>query len=88
MAAGNEEYSISEFARTVVQLIGDGSVIHVHWPQDWRDLDVGDVSISNERIKSLLNWSPRTSLGDGLEKTKNFFESRLNDYLSNQGMSA
>ena len=87
-AAGDDEYSVSDFAAKVVELIGDGSVKHVEWPEAWRDLDVGDVSISNARIKALLGWRPRTTLDEGLEKTKSFFESRLDLYLSGQGLSA
>lgn len=75
-AAGDEEYSVTEFAERVVGLFGSGEVTHIEWPEDWANLDVGDVAISNRRIRELLGWQPTTSLRQGLEKTRAFFESR------------
>lgn len=80
-AAGDEEYSITEFAETLVSVLGRGQVVHVPWPDDWKSMDVGDVSVSNARIKELIGWKPRTRLEEGLEKTWEFFEERLETYL-------
>lgn len=80
-AAGNHEYSVKEFAERVVTLFGEGSVRHVAWPDEWVNLDVGDVAISNARIKDVLDWNPATSLDEGLRRTRAFFEPRLDLYL-------
>ncbi|MCC6487666.1 MAG: NAD-dependent epimerase/dehydratase family protein [Candidatus Hydrogenedentes bacterium] len=80
-AAGDVEHSITEFAEMVVAVFGSGGVTHVPWPADWRQMDVGDVSIANDKMRSLLGWSPKTTLRDGLALTKEFFESRLQTYL-------
>ncbi|GMU93330.1 MAG: putative UDP-glucose 4-epimerase GalE1 [Candidatus Hydrogenedentota bacterium] len=87
-AAGNEEHSVTEFARMVVEVFGSGNVKHVAWPRDWAHMDVGDVSISNEKIKGLVNWAPATNVPDGLRKTKEFFEERLDLYLPDTSQSA
>ncbi|MEX2015155.1 MAG: hypothetical protein WD873_00870, partial [Candidatus Hydrogenedentales bacterium] len=79
--AGDHEYSVKEFAERVVALFGVGSVRHVPWPEEWVNLDVGDVSISNRRIKETLGWRPETTLDEGLRRTRDFFESRLDLYL-------
>ncbi len=83
-ASGDQEYSICEFAETMVQVMGQGGVRHVPWPHDWAQMDVGDVSISNARIKRELGWSPKTSLEEGLKKTKAFFAAHLDAYLPAQ----
>lgn len=80
-AAGDEEYSITDFAERVVALFQSGRVNHVAWPADWKNLDVGDVSVSNERIRGALGWRPRTTLASGLEQTKAFFAQRMETYL-------
>lgn len=80
-AAGDEEYSIAEFAQTLVEVVGKGSVQQVEWPKEWVSMDVGNVSITNQKIKETLGWTPSTSLKDGLEQTKTFFEERLAAYL-------
>jgi UDP-glucose 4-epimerase len=81
-AAGDEEYSIAGFAELLVEVLGRGSVRHVEWPPDWVNMDVGNVSISNEKIKSTLDWTPSYGLKEGLEKTWSFFEERLDMYLT------
>jgi UDP-glucose 4-epimerase len=80
-AAGDEEYSIVQFAGMVVDVLGRGAVRNVPWPEEWVNMDVGSVSVSNDTIKSLLGWQPETTLRDGLERTWAFFEERLNLYL-------
>jgi UDP-glucose 4-epimerase len=80
-ASGNEEYAITDFADLVVEITGRGGVDHVPWPGDWRNMDVGDVSISNARIIAETAWRPRTDLRTGLELTRDFFEERIELYL-------
>jgi UDP-glucose 4-epimerase len=80
-AAGDEECSIAEFASRLVEILGRGSVRHVPWPDDWKSMDVGDVSISNSRLKGLVGWMPRTTLEDGIRRTWEFYLSRLERYL-------
>ena len=80
-ACGDTELPIAQFARAVVEAVGRGGVSHVSWPADWVNMDVGDVSISNARIKAALGWRPATDLRDGLARTRDFFEGRLDTYL-------
>lgn len=80
-ACGDEEYPVSRFAQSVVEVMGRGEVEHVAWPEDWVNMDVGDVSISNARIKEQLGWRPRTDLAAGLARTRDFFEARMDTYL-------
>lgn len=80
-ASGDHEFAITEFAEQVVEVVGAGSVKHVPWPEDWVAMDVGDVAISNAKIKEHTAWRPQTDLRTGLIKTHAFFESRLKTYL-------
>ncbi len=80
-ASGDAEYSIQDFASKVVEVVGKGRVEHVPWPKEWAPLDVGDVQFSNAKIKRELQWSPKTGLAEGLEKTRDFFEQNLRSYL-------
>ena len=81
-AAGDTECTIAEFAHQVVDIIGNGTVEHVPWPHDWSKMDVGDVSISHQKINAHLGWQPRTSLHEGLLRTRQFFVQHLPNYLS------
>jgi UDP-glucose 4-epimerase len=80
-AVGDMECSIAEFAHRLVEILNRGTVKHVPWPEDWVSMDVGDVSFSNERIQSLIDWAPETPLEDGIRRTWEFYLSRLEKYL-------
>lgn len=80
-AAGDSEHSITEFAEMIVATFGRGAVTHVPWPESWVSLDVGDVAVSNAKIRNYLDWSPVTSVPEGLARTKAFFETRLSHYF-------
>lgn len=80
-AAGDVEHSITDFADAVVYVIGSGAVKHVPWPKDWAQMDVGDVSISNAKLRHFIAWAPSTDLRADLARTRDFFESRLQTYL-------
>lgn len=79
-AAGDREYSITDFAEMVIATMGTGRVVHVPWPQDWKDMDVGDVRIANGAIAAAIGWRPRIPIETGLVQTKTYFESRLAAY--------
>jgi UDP-glucose 4-epimerase len=75
-ASGDREYSIRDFANAVVTAAGRGRVRHVPWPEDWKAMDVGDVAITNAKIRKMLDWAPETDLETGLRKTAAWYEAR------------
>jgi len=79
-AAGDKQYNVAELAREITSLIG-GAVRFMDWPKDREAIEIGDAVISNEKIKSALNWAPRYNLNSGLLKTKEYFSHCLNEYL-------
>jgi len=80
-ATGDEAYSIRELAEMIVGAIGKGRVDYVPWPQERANLEVGDVLISNDKIRRDTGWGAKTAVLEGLAKTKAFYESRLEKYL-------
>ncbi|MBX7258112.1 MAG: NAD-dependent epimerase/dehydratase family protein [Candidatus Hydrogenedentes bacterium] len=80
-ASGDEEHAITDFAQMVIDAIGKGSIAHVSWDNDWKGLDVGNISVSNRKIRDTLAWAPRTSVKEGLESTRDYFGSRMTEYV-------
>lgn len=80
-AAGEQEHSILHFSEMILQAAGRGRISHTPWSKDWLNLDVGDVSISNRKIRQALGWQPQTTVTEGLAKTIAFFTPRLGAYL-------
>ena len=78
---GDEHLSIADIAKTTARVLGNSSVSFVEWPEGSIKTDVGDVCISNAKIKKILNWSPQTALEAGLIKTKEYFIKHLEAYV-------
>jgi dTDP-glucose 4,6-dehydratase len=73
-----EEVSVIELARLILTLTGSPSGL------EFRPLPVDDPRVRRpdiERAKTLLDWEPRTSLLEGLQKTIQDFRPRLGHSL-------
>lgn len=82
LLVSDEHLSVIDIARRTVEVIGKGEVIQIDWPEQRRKTDVGDAVLSNAKLKSLLpDWSCEDTLDSGLEKTRDFFEGKLEKYL-------
>src|ERR1043166_483527 len=79
-AAADQQYNVAEIAREITSVIG-GTVKFIDWPKDREVIEIGDAVISNKKIKSALEWTPRYDLNSGLIKTRDYFADCLNQYL-------
>lgn len=69
-----EEFTIMELAQFIVKLTGSQSkIIRKELPRDDPERRRPDISLA----KSVLNWSPKVSLEEGIPKTIGFFEDLL-----------
>ena len=70
------EFTIAELAEQVIELTNSPSrIVHGSLPQD--DPKQRQPNIS--RAQQTLDWTPRTSLKDGLIRTIDYFENLLED---------
>lgn len=73
-----EEMTILDFAQTVLQLTGSKSEIRFVLPEDERTKDDPMVRQPDiTKARRVLGWEPLVSLDEGLEKTVDWFSSRL-----------
>jgi UDP-glucose 4-epimerase len=80
-AVGDKHFSVIEIAETIVKHIGKGKIVCVDWPTEKKAIDIGDAILSNKKIKDLLDWDQKTSLESGLEKTKVYYKTCLDEYI-------
>jgi len=80
-AVSEEHISVAEIAQLTVKYIGSGRVTFVEWPHGRKNIDIGDAIISNQKIKTFLNWSPQINVIDGLCLTKKYYQSCLDKYF-------
>lgn len=80
-AVGDHHYSVSQIAEVTVRNIGKGRVKYIPWPEERKSTELGDAVISNKKIKEFLGWSPIFGLDEGLQKTKAYYETCLDEYV-------
>ena len=69
------EFTIKQLADEVIKLSGSGSVVeYLPLPQDDPKQRQPDIS----RAQSLMNWTPKIELREGLEKTIAYFKGQIN----------
>lgn len=69
-ATHDHHLSVKQIAEQIVGCFGRGTVEHVEWPDDRRRIEVEGVQYSSARLCSLVNWRPRFSFLQGLERTR------------------
>jgi UDP-glucose 4-epimerase len=79
-AVADDQYSVATIARLITEHIG-GKVAFVAWPKDREVIEIGDAVISNDKIKSILGWSPGCDIPASLVKTKDYYAPCLKEYL-------
>lgn len=68
-----EGVSLATIADTACKITGKGSINNVDWPNDALQVETGDFYSSIDKIKSHIDWEPRTSLEEGLIKTVSYY---------------
>jgi len=61
--------SLSEVAKTIVDLAGGGKIEHVEWPALAAQIETGDFVADISRIDRELGWRPEVTLRNGLSRT-------------------
>lgn len=79
-AVADRQYNVAEIAEAITTHIGGRSKF-IDWPADREAIEIGDAIISNEKIKSVVGWSPQYDLESGLINTREYFAHCLKHYL-------
>ena len=63
-----EALTIRQFAETLVEIAGSGSLADRPFPPDRAEIDIGSVFTNYGKIRGLLGWEPRVGLREGLAR--------------------
>nr|MDO8083025.1 GDP-mannose 4,6-dehydratase [Candidatus Freyarchaeota archaeon] len=82
MLGTNRGISLVDIVKLVIKIVGKGSYEHAPFPKEInKKLDIGDFVVNYSKINRLLDWYPKISLEEGLERTVEFYRERLNEYI-------
>ena len=83
LAVSDDHYSVKELATITCSCMG-GKLNLIDWPEDLKNIEIGNARFTNTKIKSLLGWTPKIELEEGLELTKNYFSHCLEHYFNDE----
>jgi UDP-glucose 4-epimerase len=70
-----------KMAETIVKIVGNGKVEYVPWPKDYENIETGNVVTDLTKMKNILQWSPITTLEDGIKYTYNYYQKYMDKYI-------
>lgn len=75
-----EPVTIRQFAETLVDVAGSGSLTERPFPEDRARIDIGSVFANYGKIRGLLGWEPRVGLREGLERMVEYYRANREHY--------
>jgi nucleoside-diphosphate-sugar epimerase len=61
-------------AQLIVDTYGQGDVIFVDWPKNWKNIESGSFEVNVDKIKNDLDWFPRFNINDGILQTIEYYK--------------
>lgn len=78
---GSSEYiNLKDLAALMVDIYQSGSYEIVPFPPERKIIDIGDYYSDYKKINQALDWTPQTSLKEGLEKTIGYYRQYYRHY--------
>lgn len=73
--------SLKDTADLLTELYENSTYENVPFPEDRKNIDIGDYYADYRKIRSKLGWVPNVSLIKGLEKTLNYYKENYKHYI-------
>ena len=73
--------SLNVTATLVIEAYKKGEYKTVPFPEDRKNIDIGDFYGDYNKIKKDLGWSPKITFEEGIARTLKYYENNLNDYI-------
>ncbi len=73
--------SFKKMVETVVEVVGNGKIEHIPWPEDYTNVETGDYVTDITKISKMLHWQPQVSLREGVEMTWQYYKKYMNHYF-------
>ena len=68
-------------AETVIRVLKNGSIEYVPWPENYEQVETGDVHFDIAKLTQNTGWRPAISLEEGIERMHSYYAPRLSCYF-------
>jgi UDP-glucose 4-epimerase len=72
--------TLQTIAQELIDITGHGNIEYVPFPDDARRIEIGDYVADTTKIERLLDWRPRISLREGLDRSVRYFRAYREHY--------
>src|SRR5262249_9366530 len=76
-----EVMRLRDLAQLMIEINGGGRYRVIPFPPERQAIDIGDYYGAYQLAESVLGWTPRTPLRDGIAKTIEYFRSSIPEYV-------
>jgi len=80
IATSDDHFSIIDIAQKICDVFG-GSIDLINWPNDMKNIEIGDAKYDNTKIKNILKWEQTVDIDEGLRLTKDYFSKNSKYYF-------
>jgi UDP-glucose 4-epimerase len=78
---GAERISLADLADLLIRCNGEGSIERVPFPDELKEIDIGDYYSDDSTARSLLGWEPEVMVEKGLTRTIEYYRAHGEDYF-------
>jgi UDP-glucose 4-epimerase len=78
---GDGAHTLKEVAETLVAAFGGGTFVVKEFPLERKVIDIGDYWADDTTFRRITGWQPQIGIRPGLEKSLDFFRTRLPNYV-------
>jgi UDP-glucose 4-epimerase len=78
---GAERISLGDLAELLIRCHGSGSIEVVPFPEELKEIDIGDYYSDDTAARDLLGWAPEVGVEDGLRRTLDYYRANGEDYF-------
>ena len=78
---GDAPYSLTAIAAALIAANNGGHYESKEFPPERKRIDIGDFITDDSRFRALADWTPRTSLAEGLGLSLDYYRRNLAAYL-------
>jgi nucleoside-diphosphate-sugar epimerase len=71
-----------DMVAAVIDCVNNGSMVFVPWPNDYENIETGDVALDLTKLRELTKWNPEIGLKRGIASTYEYYKSNFSNYVS------